>query len=90
MQWVIAYDISSDRRRRRVTRRLEQVGFRRQKSVFEGELKQSLMQDLMQELGSEIDPATDQLTAWSMSGRARGILHAGCPRAETQKDFHIL
>jgi CRISPR-associated endonuclease Cas2 len=35
VKWVIAYDIHANKGRRRVAKRLEQVGFRRQKSVFE-------------------------------------------------------
>jgi CRISPR-associated protein Cas2 len=38
MRWVISYDISNDKRRRKVVKILEGVGFRVQYSVFECDL----------------------------------------------------
>ena len=56
MIYVIAYDVRKNRGRRRVAKRLEQVGFRRQKSVFEGEASPSEIGPLLDEL-ARVHPA---------------------------------
>ncbi len=91
MRWVVAYDVRQDRMRRRIALRLERFGFRRQKSVFEGELSAQAMSVLLDELATLIEPAHDVLTAWPYSqGNTGGVLHRGAPRAETSRDWIIL
>ena len=86
VQWLIAYDISKDANRRKVARRLEQLGFRRQLSVFEGELTVERLQDLFTELTPYVDESTDSLTAWpSVESPCIPILHRGQDRVLTQK-----
>jgi len=91
MKWIIAYDVSKARGRRRVAKRLEQVGFRRQKSVFEGEASPADIGLLLDELVEFIQADHDTLTAWPMTenGPAR-IQHRGIPRAVVQRDWMVL
>lgn len=91
MRWVIAYDIRDDRGRRHVARRLEQVGFRRQKSVFEGEAAPPEIVGLLDELAVFLEAEHDHLTAWptAENGTAR-LEHRGCPRAVVRRDWWIL
>lgn len=50
MHWVIAYDITSDRRRRRVAATLERYGYRVQASVFEANLSPAAREALVRQL----------------------------------------
>jgi CRISPR-associated endonuclease Cas2 len=91
VKWVIAYDVRAARGRRKVAKRLEQVGFRRQNSVFEGEASPSDVTRLLDELVEFIQVDHDVLTAWPMTetGPAR-IQHRGNPRAVVRRDWLIL
>ncbi|MHB1557386.1 MAG: CRISPR-associated endonuclease Cas2 [Isosphaeraceae bacterium] len=91
MKWVIAYDVRRDKARRKVARRLEQVGFRRQKSVFEGEASPVDVRNLLDELAELIQPDHDVLTAWPMTENGpASIQHRGSPRAIVRRDWLIL
>ena len=91
MKWVIAYDILKNRGRRKVARRLEQVGFRRQKSVFEGEASPADVARLLDELVEFIQADHDVLTAWPMTENGpASIQHRGNPRAVVRRDWLIL
>jgi CRISPR-associated protein Cas2 len=80
MYWVIAYDVSSNRRRTQVARRLERAGLRVQKSVFVVELSHRDLRDLVRQLGALIDPDTDQVAAWALSqGSVVEQIEAGFP-----------
>jgi CRISPR-associated endonuclease Cas2 len=91
MKWIIAYDVRKNKGRRRIAKRLEQMGFRRQKSVFEGEASPSDIGVFLDELVEFIDGDHDTLTAWPMTenGPAR-IQHRGNPRAVVQRDWLVL
>lgn len=64
--WVIAYDVTKDRRRTRIARRLEAQGIRLQKSVFLVIGSPRGVRRLVREIGSEIDVATDCVCAWPL------------------------
>lgn len=53
MLWVAAYDISDDRARRRLERRLRATGVRTQYSVFESWLSQRERERLMDAVGDD-------------------------------------
>jgi CRISPR-associated endonuclease Cas2 len=91
VRWVIAYDIGLDKARRRVARRLERVGFRRQKSVFEGDASPSEIARLLDEMAESLLSEGDVITAWpaTENGTAR-LEHRGAPRADVRKDWIIL
>ncbi len=65
--WVIAYDITKDRRRTRVAKRLEAQGIRLQKSVFLVTGSPRGVRRMVRDIGGEIDTVTDCVCAWPMS-----------------------
>lgn len=69
-QFVIAYDISDDRRRERVARVLLNFGERTQKSVFVALLDQEQQNLLRRELGA-ILRSQDQLEWFPIDARSR-------------------
>ncbi|MCO6454206.1 MAG: CRISPR-associated endonuclease Cas2 [Pirellulaceae bacterium] len=66
MYWIVAYDVSSDRRRNRVAKQLERAGIRIQKSVFLVHLPRPAVQKLLGQLGQLIEPRADQVAAWPL------------------------
>ncbi|CAN5670794.1 hypothetical protein BH23PLA1_BH23PLA1_33410 [soil metagenome] len=91
MRWVIAYDVHCHRNRRRLAKRLEQLGFRRQKSVFEEDADPTEVEALLDELTPCLSHPKDALTAWPTAeyGPAR-IVHRGLERTETHREWTIL
>lgn len=72
--YVIAYDVSDDRRRRRLAGVLEGFGERVQESVFECWLDGARLRRLLERLESLIDPECDRLRCYPMCGRdLRGV-----------------
>lgn len=62
MRYVISYDISNDKRRRKVVKVLEGVGFRVQYSVFECDLDAQRLNVLRKRLKPLIQPkSTDSI-----------------------------
>lgn len=91
VKWVIAYDVSKSKGRRKVAKRLEQMGFRRQKSVFEGEASPTDVGVLLDELARFIQTDSDSLTAWPMTENGSAcIQHRGTARAIVQRDWLVL
>jgi len=81
MHWIIAYDISLNRRRSRAAKRLERAGLRVQKSVFVAELPRGELQQLMDELARIIDPETDSVAAWALQQNWRDEqVESGVPK----------
>lgn len=64
MSWLLAYDIASPRRWRRVYRRVSDIGYRLQFSLWWLPISEGELTALMQDLGREIDFATDDLRAY--------------------------
>ena len=63
MRVVIAYDVSSGRRRRRIAAALADVGVRLQRSLVECDLEQPALEDLCRRLAAELG-ATDRLAVY--------------------------
>lgn len=61
MRCLISYDVSEDRRRQRVVKRLLKGAHRIQYSVFEGDLPSGVWDSLWRDLQGLIDPQTDSL-----------------------------
>lgn len=70
MSWLLAYDIASPRRWRRVYRRVSNIGHRLQFSLWWLPISDRALATLMQELAQEIDPATDDLRAYPFPANA--------------------
>ncbi len=64
MKCVISYDITSDKRRRRVDRTLLGYGTRVQKSVFEALLSMKEYEKMVEQLGDLIDPDSDGIRVY--------------------------
>lgn len=60
MRIVISYDISNDKRRRKVAKMMEGYGFRVQYSVFECELDEKKLQQLQQRLKPYIKESEEE------------------------------
>ena len=60
MRYVISYDISDDKRRRKVVKVLEGVGYRVQYSVFEADLSRKQLADLQKRLKPYVKPKTTE------------------------------
>jgi CRISPR-associated protein Cas2 len=70
---MVAYDVSSDRRRRKVAQALEDLGERVQKSVFVCDLRRRERAALRLRLRRWIDPVTDSLLLVDLGPAARSI-----------------
>jgi CRISPR-associated protein Cas2 len=67
MRYVISYDISNDKRRRKVVKVLEGVGFRVQYSVFECDLDAQRLKALRKRLKPLIQPkSTDSIRFYGL------------------------
>lgn len=66
MTFVVAYDVTVNRRRSRIAKLLEARGIRVQKSVFLVEGTQRKVHRLVRELGCLIDQQTDRVCAWPL------------------------
>lgn len=75
---VIAYDVASARRLRKVSRACEDFGVRVQKSVFECWLEPREFLQLWDELSKIINPDEDSLVAYTLdTGAARDRMALG-------------
>jgi CRISPR-associated protein Cas2 len=74
MRYVIAYDISDDRRRARVAKRLEAVADRVQGSVFETDLNDKALTRLLEQLAKAIDAETDGVRVYRLCGDCASVV----------------
>lgn len=78
MVHLVAYDISSPARLRRVARTCEDFGVRVELSVFECDLEENVFDQFWKELNALIDPDEDSLLAYRLClGCVRETLSAG-------------
>lgn len=61
LTYVIAYDISDDRRRARIAALLQTYGDRIQRSVFVAAIDNDLLSEVRQRIGEIINPGTDSV-----------------------------
>lgn len=87
----IAYDVSDDRRRRRVSRVLEDFGTRVQFSVFDCQLEERALLELRELLAAEIDQSLDGVRFYRLCRRCRGHVEVmGLGRILEERDILIL
>ena len=67
-RYIICYDISNDKRRRRLVRCLHFFGERVQESVFEAVLNASLMNKMQSTIAGIIDPESDCVYIYPVTG----------------------
>lgn len=86
--YVIAYDITSDRRRRRLSKRLEDFGVRSQKSVFVFQLPPNRLDGLWNDIRETIDEDEDAVACYHLCARCathvRSIGIAAAPRKDPE------
>lgn len=64
--WMVAYDVSDNRRRLRLDRELQAFGERIQYSVFECHFTLAEARQILASLAAELDPQTDSLRAYPL------------------------
>ena len=78
MMHLVAYDISSPKRLRRVAKTCEDYGVRVEYSVFECDLSEQKFQTFWREINSYIDDEADSLLAYTLcAGCVKKTLSAG-------------
>ncbi len=89
---LVAYDISDDRRRHRVSTHLAARGARVQFSVFECELAtRADFDDLAAEVDAMIDHHDDQVRFYPLTNESdRNLTVLGQRRIEERQDFYIV
>lgn len=70
-RYIIAYDISDDRRRNRVVRELKNVGYRVQYSLFEAELSNQTLVELRMRIARVIKHTEDRVIYYGRCARCR-------------------
>jgi CRISPR-associated protein Cas2 len=89
--YVVSYDITCDKKRRKVSDTLEDYGPRIQKSVFECALAPAALQELMEKLEGLVDPATDSVLFYLICKSCRERVRAlGIYPVRREKGFAIL
>jgi CRISPR-associated protein Cas2 len=79
-RWVVAYDSTCAKRRRKLSTLLEGYGVRVQHSVFECQLEPDRMAQLERRLQKLILPAEDRVRLWPLSARCCArIVNLGIP-----------
>ena len=71
---LVTYDISDERRLRRVAKVTEDFGRRVQKSVFECDLEEDRLLKLRQRLADEMDGTLDSVRFYRICARCRGTI----------------
>ncbi len=72
MRVVVAYDISSDKKRHKAAELLLMVIPRVQESVFEGELPEGVLERTVKKLLPLLDPDTDSLRVYHLCAACSG------------------
>jgi CRISPR-associated protein Cas2 len=65
-RYVVAYDVTSDRRRSRLAKCLQGYGRRVQSSVFEMAVSRALFDKLLNELPTHLDATTDVVAVYPL------------------------
>jgi len=66
MFYVISYDVSDDKKRRKLAKYLESYGVRVQYSVFETELNDTQVSKMIRGIQSRIDKSTDTVRIYAI------------------------
>ncbi|GAB6190130.1 CRISPR-associated endonuclease Cas2 [Marinitoga arctica] len=92
MFYVVSYDITNDKRRRKVVKYLESYGIRVQYSVFETELNQDQLKTLIKGLKKKINKKEDTIRIYPISKESRKyIVTIGIDKGKFyDKDFLII
>lgn len=91
MMMVFSYDVSDDKRRRRVARRLEDKMSRVQKSVFEARMSRDSADRLAREVSQMIAPG-DSLRVYAVgeAGYARSAVYGSGTPFESPEGYWLI
>ena len=88
--WVIAYDITDNRRRVRIDRVLKNYAVRVQESVFEGWISHSRLRQLKRELHAEMNAVDDHIRLYTLCHWCEGAINSqGKGRHAEDVDYYI-
>lgn len=88
-EYVVVYDISSDRERAKVDKVLKNYGFRIQKSVFECKLNESLKRKLIAELDA-LNIKTGFLKLYLLTDMIESKTLGNAPKNMDENDVFIV
>jgi CRISPR-associated protein Cas2 len=89
--YLIAYDVSSPRRLRKVRKQLSEYGIAVQKSVFECALNKDSLDILISELGNIMERENDKLRVYLLCSSCKSrIISLGKYRSDMQEDVSII
>lgn len=74
--WIIAYDITDNRRRARIDRVLKNYAVRVQESVFEGWIGHADLPRLRRELADEMDARCDHIRLYTLCHWCEGAIQS--------------
>jgi len=91
MKYILAYDISNNQRRRRVTKLMESYGYRVQESVFEAFLSKADLKELRERLTNEINAKEDSIRIYALCGSCdRSVVILGNGDIIEEKQYIVL
>lgn len=85
---LIIYDISDNKRRLLLSKRLEKYGFRVQKSAFEAMLTKKLYQFMIQDIQCVIKPE-DDIRIYRLQGSGE-VICLGCATTKAEEEIIII
>lgn len=74
VKYLIAFDISNNRRRRNVEKSCLSIGFRVQRSVFEAFLESSELDEFESSIKGKIDVAKDSVRIYPLDKKSDGAI----------------
>lgn len=87
---IVAYDVCSPKRLRKVAKTCELYGIRIEKSVFECDLTEELFDQFWLELCDIIDVAEDSIVAYRINkADVRDIMSMGCVQRPRKRLYYI-
>jgi len=91
MMMVFSYDVSDNKRRRRVAKRLEDEMSRVQKSVFEARMSRTAAERLANEISALIEPG-DSLRVYAVgdAGFARSAVYGASVPFEAPEGYWLI
>lgn len=89
--WLICFDVSGEKRLRRIAKALEGVGQRVQKSVFECHLDEIELGELQGRIDAIMDKTEDHVRYYPLCGKDRPEIKIdGKGSVTTDPDYHLL
>jgi CRISPR-associated endonuclease Cas2 len=88
--WIIAYDVTRNRIRTRISKVLAKEGMRIQKSVFLVEASTGEVEKLIELMSQQIEPATDSVCAWPLAENWQEKQYAGPQDARWKPQLFVI